>query len=152
MMAQVVKGPKVKKSISKTGSKVPTKHKALIAWVHEMANLCKPDRIVWCDGSESEKRRFEQEAISMGEIMPLNPKKLPGCFLHRTAHNDVARTEHLTYICTRKKEDAGPNNNWMAPKEAYSKAAAIFDGAMKGRTMYVIPFCMGPVGSPFRSE
>ena len=129
---------------------VKSMHKELNAWVKEMAELCKPDRVVWCDGSEAEKKRLERESVSAGEIIELNPKKLPGCFLHRTAHNDVARTEHLTYICTRAKDDAGPNNNWMAPKEAYAKASAIFSGAMKGRTMYVIPFSMGPVDSPFR--
>ena len=127
----------------------PTNHKELVRWVDEMAALCQPDRIVWCDGSEAEKSHLEKEALSTGEMIELNPKKLPGCFLHRTAHNDVARTEHLTFICTLKKEDAGPNNNWMSPNEAYAKASAIFRGSMKGRTMYVIPFCMGPVGSPF---
>ncbi len=127
----------------------PSNHKELVRWVDEMAALCQPDRMVWCDGSEAEKSRLEKEALSAGEMIELNPRKLPGCFLHRTAHNDVARTERLTFICTLKKEDAGPNNNWMSPNEAYAKASAIFRGSMKGRTMYVIPFCMGPVGSPF---
>lgn len=130
-------------------SKPNTNHQALITWINDMAAMCKPDRIYWCDGSDEEKRQLEQESLSIGEIVKLNEQKLPGCFLHRTAHNDVARTEHLTFICTRKKEDAGPNNNWMLPQEGYSKAKGIFDGAMKGRTMYVIPFCMGPIGSPF---
>lgn len=130
-------------------SKPNTNHTALVSWVNEMAAMCKPDHIYWCDGSEDEKRQLEQEALSSGELIQLNEKILPGCFLHRTAHNDVARTEHLTFICTRQKEDAGSNNNWMSPPEAYSKAKSFFDGAMKGRTMYVIPFCMGPVGSPF---
>lgn len=141
------KGKNVMKSSSRSS---PTKHRKLIQWVEEMAELCQPDRITWCDGSDQERKRFEQECVRTGELIELNREKLPGCFLHRTAHNDVARTEHLTFICTRKKEDAGPTNNWMAPKEAYEKAAAIFRGAMKGRTMYVIPFCMGPVDSPFR--
>jgi len=92
---------------------------------------------------------LEKEAVSTGEIIPLNPEKLPGCFLHRTATNDVARTEHLTFICTRKKRDAGCTNNWMSPRAAYKKARAIFKGSMKGRTMYVVPFSMGPVGSEF---
>ncbi len=127
----------------------PTNHKKLIEWVNQMAELCQPDHIVWCDGSEAEKTRLEKESLSIGELIELNPKKLPGCFLHRTAHNDVARTENLTFICTLKKDDAGPNNNWMSPNEAYAKASGIFRRAMKGRTMYVIPFCMGPVGSPF---
>ncbi|MFH0876796.1 MAG: phosphoenolpyruvate carboxykinase (GTP) [Candidatus Omnitrophota bacterium] len=131
------------------GKPAPTKHGALKHWVAERASLCQPDRIVWIDGSEDEKKRLENEAVSTGEIIRLNAEKLPGCFYHRTAINDVARTEHLTYICTSKKEDAGPNNNWMAPREAYRKAGTYFKGAMKGRTMYVIPFSMGPVGSPF---
>ena len=130
-------------------SEAPTKHQKLIAWVGEMAELCQPDQVVWCDGSEAEKTRLEKESLSIGELIELNQKKLPGCFLHRTAHNDVARTENLTFICTLKKEDAGPNNNWMSPNEAYAKARGIFRGSMKGRTMYVIPLSMGPVGSPF---
>ena len=126
-----------------------TKHKELAKWVRECAELCMPDKIVWVNGSDEEKSRLEKQACKTGELIKLNPKKLPGCFYHRTAGNDVARTEHLTYICTAKKEDAGPTNNWLPPKEAYAKAADIFKGSMKGRTMYVIPFSMGPVGSPF---
>ncbi len=114
-----------------------------------MAFLCKPDRIVWIDGSEEEKKRLEDEAVATGEVIRLNQEKLPGCLYHRTAVNDVARTEHLTFICTKKKEDAGPTNNWMPPRDAYRKASGYFRGAMKGRTMYVVPFSMGPVGSPF---
>lgn len=126
-----------------------TKNKKLAKWVRAMAKMCQPDTIVWIDGTEDEKRRLEEEAVRTGEIIRLNQEKLPGCFYHRTAVNDVARTEHLTYICTRKKHDAGPTNNWMSPKLAYEKAGKFFDGAMKGRTMYVIPFSMGPVGSEF---
>lgn len=118
-------------------------------WVEEMAKLTKPDKIVWLDGSEEEKERLIEEACRTGELKELNQKKLPGCYLHRTAINDVARVEHLTFICTSKKEDAGPTNNWMAPAEAYEKLGRIFDGSMRGRTMYVIPYLMGPVGSPF---
>ncbi len=114
-----------------------------------MVKMCRPENIVWIDGSEEEKERLEKEAFATGELVQLNQEKLPGCVYHRTAVNDVARTEHLTYICSRKQEDAGPTNNWMPPHEAYKKAAEIFDGAMKGRTMYVIPFSMGPVGSEF---
>jgi len=114
-----------------------------------MARMCQPDHIVWIDGSLAQKESLEKEATATGEIIPLNQEKLPGCFLHRTATNDVARTEHLTFICTKKKHDAGPNNNWMSPQAAYRKARKIFKGAMQGRTMYVIPFSMGPVGSPF---
>ncbi len=114
-----------------------------------MARMCRPDRIVLIDGSQRQKKQLEDEACSTGEIIKLNQKKLPGCFYHRTAPNDVARTEGLTFICTKRKPDVGPTNNWMAPKAAYKKAQAIFKGSMKGRTMYVIPFSMGPVASPF---
>lgn len=130
----------------KTGN---IRHAKLKTWVAEMAALCKPDRVVWINGSEEEKKRLEDEAVATGELIRLNAEKLPGCFYHRTAVNDVARTEHLTYICTKKKEDAGPTNNWMLPKDGYKKAGAYFRGAMKARTMYVIPFSMGPVGSSF---
>src|SRR3990167_657297 len=125
-----------------------TTNSHVIDWVHEMAGLCKPDRVMWCDGSENEKNLLVQEAASTGEVLALNQEKLPGCLYHRTAENDVARTEHLTFICSRQKEDAGPTNNWMDPQEAYKKVGSIFDGSMKGRTMYVIPFIMGPAGSP----
>ncbi|MEW6609519.1 MAG: phosphoenolpyruvate carboxykinase (GTP) [bacterium] len=128
---------------------VMTNNSALLAWVDEMARLCKPDSIHWCDGSEEEKHRLTKEAIKTGELIELNQEKLPGCFYHRTALNDVARTENLTYICTSSKEEAGPTNNWMSPEEAYKKAGEIFNGSMVGRTMYVVPFSMGPVGSPF---
>ncbi|MFA6430840.1 MAG: phosphoenolpyruvate carboxykinase (GTP) [Candidatus Margulisiibacteriota bacterium] len=126
-----------------------TKHKELAKWVKECAALCKPDKVVWCDGSIEEKDHLEKEAFKTGELIQLNQKVLPGCSYHRTAANDVARTEHLTYICTENKHDAGPTNNWMPPKEGYKKAEEIFNGSMRGRTMYVIPFSMGPVGSPF---
>jgi phosphoenolpyruvate carboxykinase (GTP) len=126
-----------------------TSHAVLKRWVEECAKLCQPDDIYWCDGSEAERERLEKEAFATGELIQLNQEKLPGCVYHRTAINDVARTEHLTYICTRRREDAGPTNNWMSPEEAYAKAGAYFKGAMRGRTMYVIPFSMGPVGSPF---
>src|SRR3989344_4727894 len=89
--------------------KAPTNHKKLSQWVDQMAELCEPDQVVWCDGTEAEKKRLEQESVAAGELIALNQKELPGCFLHRTAQNDVARTEHLTFICTLKKEDAGPN-------------------------------------------
>ncbi|MDP6042831.1 MAG: phosphoenolpyruvate carboxykinase (GTP) [Dehalococcoidales bacterium] len=118
-------------------------------WVKESVELCQPDDVIWCNGSEAEKERLEKQAFATGEIIQLNQEKLPGCTYHRTAANDVARTEHLTFICTSRKEDAGPTNNWMSPEEGYEKAGAIFKGSMRGRTMYVIPFSMGPVGSPF---
>lgn len=127
----------------------PAEHKGLNSWIKQMAVICQPDSIVWIDGSEHQRLILENEAKASGEIIMLNPEKLPGCFLHRSQKDDVARTEHLTFICTKKKRDAGPNNNWMPPGSAYSRARRYFKGAMKGRTMYVIPFSMGPVGSPF---
>ncbi len=126
-----------------------TEHKKLKKWVDECAKMCQPDKVVWLNGSEEEKVTLEQQACDTGEIIRLNQELMPGCLYHRTAPNDVARTEDLTFICTSKKEDAGPNNNWMLPKEAYHRAREIFTGSMRGRTMYVIPFSMGPVGSPF---
>jgi phosphoenolpyruvate carboxykinase (GTP) len=124
-----------------------TKNEHLLAWVDEMARLTKPDAIVWCDGSEEEKHRLTEEAVAKGILLKLNHQKLPGCYLHRSNPNDVARVEQLTFICTPTKDEAGPMNNWMAPDEAYRKLGALFDGAMKGRTMYVIPYVMGPLGS-----
>jgi len=125
------------------------KHKELEKWVSEMSKLCNPDKIIWIEGSKAQKEKLQYEAISTGEIIILNQKILPGCIYHRTALNDVARTENLTYICTPEREDAGPTNNWMKPEEAYTKAGSIFKNSMVGRTMYVIPFSMGPIGSPF---
>ncbi|MCF7957813.1 MAG: phosphoenolpyruvate carboxykinase (GTP) [Phycisphaerae bacterium] len=126
-----------------------TQHLELNRWIDEMADMCQPDNIVLIDGSDEQKEALTQESVVSGEVLRLNEEKLPGCLYHRTAQNDVARVEHLTYICTELKDDAGPNNNWMSPAEGYRKAGAFFKGAMKGRTMYVIPFSMGPVGSPF---
>ncbi|HLG42715.1 MAG TPA: phosphoenolpyruvate carboxykinase domain-containing protein, partial [Planctomycetota bacterium] len=118
-------------------------------WVSEMERLCKPDRVAWLDGSEEEKERLTAEAVKNGELLPLNSKELPGCYLHRSDPNDVARTEKLTFICTPTEAEAGPTNNWMAPADGYDRARKIFDGSMRGRTMYVVPFLMGPAGSPF---
>ncbi|MBI4430637.1 MAG: phosphoenolpyruvate carboxykinase (GTP) [Candidatus Omnitrophica bacterium] len=132
-----------------TENNAPTRNQAVLKWVDDMAKLCKPDKIVWCDGSEEERARLTKECLAAGELIELNQQKLPGCYLHRSDPNDVARVEKLTFICTKNKEDAGPTNNWMAPDEAYKKARAIFDGSMKGRTMYVIPFLMGLPNSPF---
>lgn len=129
--------------------KFPTHNKKLRDWVNRMARLCEPDEIVWIDGSDEQRSLLEKECVSSAELIELNQEKLPHCFLHRSKPDDVARTEHLTFICTKRKHDAGPNNNWMPPTAAYKKAKAIFKGAMKGRAMYVIPFSMGPVGSPF---
>ena len=129
--------------------KFPTTNKKVKDWVGKMAQLCQPDEIIWIDGSDEQRKQLELEAMSSGEIIQLNKEKLPGCFMHRTAVDDVARTEHLTFICTKNKSDAGPTNNWISPAKAYKKARSIFKGAMKGRAMYVIPFSMGPVGSTF---
>ena len=118
-------------------------------WVDEIAALTTPDRIHYCDGSESEKEQLIRECLQSGELIELNQQKLPGCYLHRSAPHDVARTEHLTFVCTREKDDAGPNNNWMAPADARAKLTDLFRGCMKGRTMYVVPFLMGPPGSRF---
>ena len=126
-----------------------TKNPHLLKWIQKSAELCQPDRIVWCDGSEEEKARFTKQALDEGILIELNQEKWPGCYLHRSNPNDVARVEHLTFICTPTKEDAGPTNNWMDPDEAYHKVGNLFDGSMKGRTMYVVPYIMGPVGSPF---
>jgi phosphoenolpyruvate carboxykinase (GTP) len=126
-----------------------TRHRGVLDWVDEVARLTTPDEIFWIDGSEKEKDELTRQAFATGELIELNQEKLPGCVYHRTAKNDVARTENLTYICTSKKEDAGPTNNWMSPAEAYEKLGAIFRGSMKGRKMYVLPFIMGIPGSPF---
>ena len=120
----------------------------LTGWVDECGALTKPDHVMWCDGSEAEKERLTQQAIREGILIPLNQKKLPGCTLHRSNPNDVARVEQLTFICTKTKEEAGPTNNWMAPEAAYGKLRRLFDGSMKGRTMYVVPYVMGSIGSP----
>ena len=118
-------------------------------WVDEVAKITKPDKVVWCDGSEAERKRLTAQAVESKELIELNQDKMPGCYLHRSNPTDVARTEHLTFVCTPEKDDAGPNNNWMAPKDAREKVTPLFDGAMKGRTMYVCPFIMGPAGSPY---
>lgn len=119
------------------------------SWIDEMAALVKPDNIVWIDGSEEQAESLRKEAIAGGEIIKLNEELLPNCYLHRTAINDVARVEHRTFICTRTKEDAGNINNWWEPQECYTKLRKLFDGSMKGKTMYVIPYSMGVVGSEF---
>ena len=126
-----------------------TKHTGLQNWVEEMRGLCSPDKVVWIDGSAEEKKRLEEDAVASGEVLRLDEEKLPGCLFHRTKGNDVARTEHLTYICSPEKDDAGPTNNWLPPEEGYRKASEILKDSMKGRTMFVIPFSMGPVDSAF---
>ncbi len=118
-------------------------------WVEEVARTTKPARVVWCDGSEGEYQRLIGEMLADGTLQKLDPNAAPGSYLHRSHPSDVARTEHLTFICSREREDAGPTNNWMAPVDGKAKVAPLFDGAMKGRTMYVVPYVMGPLGSPF---
>ena len=125
-----------------------TTNKNVLAWLEEMTALTKPDKVVWIDGSEEQLNALREESTATGEMYKLNQELLPGCYLHRTDPNDVARVENQTFICSRSKDDAGPTNNWMDPKEAYAKLGALYDGCMKGRTMYVIPYCMGPIGSP----
>ena len=126
-----------------------TNNKYVLDWVNEMAALTTPDKIVWIDGSEEQTDALRKEAVSTGEIIELNQEKLPGCYLHRTSINDVARVEGRTFICTKKKEDVGATNNWMESGECYEKLGKLFRGSMKGRTMYVIPYSMGVVGSDF---
>lgn len=124
-------------------------NKAVDAWVNEVAKMTQPDKIVLITASKEQLDALTKEAVSNGEILELNQEKRPGCYYHRTAENDVARVEDRTFICTPKKEDAGPTNNWKAPEEAYAMMNKLYTGAMKGRTMYVIPYIMGPANSPF---
>ena len=126
-----------------------TNNKYVLDWINEMAELTQPDSIVWIDGSEEQTEALRAEACRKGEMIKLNEELLPGCYLHRTAVNDVARVEGRTFICTRKKEDAGNINNWMDPKECYATLTELFRGSMKGGPMYVIPYSMGVVGSDF---
>lgn len=125
-----------------------TTNKSVLAWVEEMKNLLTPDEVVWIDGSQQQIDDLRAQACSTGELIKLNEEKLPDCYLHRTKENDVARVEGRTFICSRKEEDAGPTNNWKDPQEAYKMLFDIARGSYKGKTMYVIPYSMGPVGSP----
>jgi len=127
---------------------MPSQLQALNRWVDEVARLTKPDAVHWCDGSDEENRALIAKMERDGTLIPLNDETHPNCWLHRSNPSDVARVEHLTFVCTKNKDDAGPNNNWMEPAEAHAKVDALFDGAMRGRTMYVIPYCMGPIDSP----
>ena len=123
----------------------------LKAWVDGVARLTQPDRIHWCDGSQQEYDHFIHLMLETGDLLPLNAKTHPGCYLHRSHPSDVARTENLTFICSRDKADAGPTNNWMEPAEAHRKVDALFAGSMKGRTLFVVPYVMGPLDSPYAS-
>lgn len=125
-----------------------TKNKKVLEYVESVEKLCNPDNVVWIDGSEELYNKLTEEALATGELIKLNDELLPGCYLHRTAVNDVARVEGRTFICSREQVNAGPTNNWWNPSEAYEKLNSILKDAYKGRTMYVIPFSMGPVGSP----
>ena len=125
------------------------KSHSLEAWVKEVAAKTRPERVVWCDGSDAEFRGLIDRMLTEGTLHKLNQEEHPGCYLHRSHPKDVARVEHLTFICSREKDDAGPTNNWMAPDEAEKKVGPLYDECMKGRTMYVVPYLMGPVGSPY---
>ncbi len=118
-------------------------------WVDEVARRTRPDRIHWCDGSDEESRALIQQLVTTNELQPLNPNTHPGCHLARSHPSDVARVEHLTFVCTRDQADAGPNNHWMSPADAHRRMDALFDGCMRGRTLYVVPYCMGPIDSPY---
>ncbi|MBP1758490.1 MAG: phosphoenolpyruvate carboxykinase [Firmicutes bacterium] len=126
-----------------------TNNRAVLQWIEEQIALTKPSQVVWIDGSEAQLEALRAEALTTGELYQLNQEKLPGCYLHRSDPHDVARVEGRTFICCDKQENAGPTNNWMPPQEMYTKLRKLFDGAMAGRTMYIIPYSMGPVGSPF---
>ena len=121
---------------------------ALAAWVDEVAELTQPDNVYWCSGSDAEHAGMLEAMQGDGTLTELNPDRYPNCYLHLSDPSDVARVEHLTFVCTKDRDDAGPNNHWMAPDEGHARVDALFEGAMKGRTLYVIPYCMGPVDSP----
>ena len=125
-----------------------TTNKSVLKWLDEMQALLTPDKVVWIDGSREQVEALRAEACETGEMIKLNQEKLPGCYLHRTAVNDVARVEGRTFICSKNEEDAGPTNNWMDPEKAYKMLFDIARGSYKGRTMYIIPYSMGPIGSP----
>jgi len=127
---------------------MPSKLDSLNRWVDDVAKRTKPDHIHWCDGSDAEYKQLVDGMLKTGDLIELNQQTHPRCYLHRSDPKDVARVEKLTVICTKDKDDAGPNNNWMDPAEAHAKIDALFEGCMQGRTMYVIPYCMGPLGSP----
>ena len=126
-----------------------TSNFSLSTWVDAVAQLTQPARVHWCDGSEAENARLIETMIAAGELLELNRHTYPDCYLHRSHPSDVARVEDVTFVCTRRREDAGPNNHWMDPAQAHRQIDELFAGAMRGRTMYVVPYCMGPVGSPY---
>jgi phosphoenolpyruvate carboxykinase (GTP) len=120
----------------------------LNAWIHTYASLTEADHVHWCDGSDQESAELVKRMLDTGDLVALNPQTHPNCFLHRSSPSDVARVEHLTFVCTSNREDAGPNNHWMAPEEGKAKMQSLYKGCMKGRTLYVVPYCMGPIDSP----
>ena len=126
-----------------------TNNQALAAWIDEVAALTQPTRIHWCDGSDEENTQLTAAMLADGTLLELNQETHPNCYLHRSDPNDVARVEHLTFVCTNDRDDAGSNNHWMAPAAAHEKVDALYAGCMRGRTMYVIPYLMGPYGSPY---
>ncbi len=126
-----------------------TTNKELQNWVDQVAKLTNPTAVHWCNGSNQEYQNFIAQMLESGDLLKLNHETFPNCYLHRSDQTDVARVEHLTFICTSKQEDAGPNNNWMDPDEAHSKLDALFKNCMSGRTMYIIPYCMGPIDSVY---
>ena len=126
-----------------------TNNKAVLSWIDEMTAITKPDKIVWITGEEEQLDALREQAVKEGILIKLNPDKLPGCYLHRTDPDGEARVEDRTFICCEKEEDAGPTNHWVEPKEMYERMYALADGAYKGRTMYIIPYSMSIIGSPF---
>jgi len=126
-----------------------SRHTAIEKWVDEVARVTRPDKIHWCDGSRAEYERLIDGMLRDGTLIPLNQTSYPGCYLHRSHPSDVARTEQLTFICSSRRVDAGPTNNWMPPREARERVGKLFEGSMKGRTLYVVPYLMGPAGSPY---
>ncbi|MGI9331468.1 MAG: phosphoenolpyruvate carboxykinase (GTP) [Gammaproteobacteria bacterium] len=126
-----------------------TSNQALQQWIDDVVKLTRPERVHWCDGSDSEYQGLIEQMLETGDLISLNQETHPNCYLHRSNPSDVARVEHLTFVCTPNAEDTGPNNNWKKPAEAHTQMDALFDGCMEGRTMYVIPYCMGPIDSPY---
>src|SRR5438105_10939521 len=119
------------------------------AWVQEVERFTRPKNVLWCDGSDAENERLIQQMLDDDTLIRLNQEALPGCYLHRSNPSDVARTEHLTFICSERPDGAGPTNNWMSPDDANERVWPLFDGCMTDRTMYVVPYLMGPPGSPY---